>query len=203
MMTAFGERKLREIAAAHPEETFYCVCVYFDQTYADFILYLNVPEQAQATAEDLIARYPQLNRGLTLEEKVEKVKWNAGDFRYLFYAHEEEFWYAAWQPIRALYDRLGSQLYDRTEDVQSKRPKSAYDRFRRRAMEAACHVAIDLERGEPLKLLKKTADFRVTCVDHDEAREISDKCLTRARKTYIPLPTRGWQPGCDPDDFSS
>jgi hypothetical protein len=192
---------LREVAAAHPDETFYCVCVYFEGTYGDLILYLNVPEQARATTEGLMARFPGQYVGKSLDQAIEEEKWNAGDFRYQFYSHEDEFFEAIWAPIKAIYDRLIMRLYIANKDSESSDEESESDRFKRLAMEAACHTAIDIERGEALKLLKKSTDFRVTCVDHDETQEDSDDRLLEARATYKPLPTRGWKAGSDVDDF--
>ena len=53
--------------------------------------------------------------------------------------------------------------------------------------ETACLVALDLEAGEAIKILKKTGDFRVICVDHDETMKDSNDRLERVRKQYSPL----------------
>src|SRR5262245_14328846 len=49
-LTAFSESTLREFAADHSDEKFYCLCVYFGGCYGDFFLYLNTPEKARETA---------------------------------------------------------------------------------------------------------------------------------------------------------
>ena len=59
--------------------------------------------------------------------------------------------------------------------------------FQRLWAETACLVALDLERSEILHSLKKTPDFRVICVDHDETIEDSFSRLERVRQRYQPL----------------
>src|SRR5262245_30900739 len=67
-LTAFSESKLREFAAAHSDEKFYCLCVYFDGCYGDFFLYLNVPEKARETAIHLKESCPKVYGSLAVKE---------------------------------------------------------------------------------------------------------------------------------------
>lgn len=180
MMTGYGEHTLREFAAAHPDEVFYCLCVYFDSTYGDFFLYLNDPPQARKTATRLKETYPSLYGHKTVEEVEASVKWNCGDFRYSFYNDDRDrLWNAIWRPIGRTYERLNSELFDGDQ--------RAALRWGERFAETTCLVALDLERSEALAGLKRTPDFRVICVDHDETMAESDVRLDRVRETYTPI----------------
>lgn len=186
LLTAYSEQKLREFAAVHKNETFYCLCVYFDIFYGDFLLYLNVPEQARQTAIRSKELYPDLHRQRTVEEVEEDLKWNCGDFRYEYinddsFASDDSAWKRLWRPIQDLFNDLSMQLYGDGSDSRLDRE------WGEKWAETACAVALDLERGDALKLLRKTPDFQVICVDHDEPIEDSNARLDRVRQRYFPL----------------
>ena len=179
-LTHFSEQKLREFAADHQNETFYCLCVYFDGCYGDFYLYLNVPDQARKTAKQSKEHYPDLYKDKTIEEIEEEAKWNCGDFLYDF-VNSDESWKNYWRPISRLFEKLGEELYSDDDSGE------LGIRWGEALAETACHVALDLESSDVLGLLRRTDDFRVICVDHDETFEDSCKRLERVRQTYSPL----------------
>jgi hypothetical protein len=179
-LTVLSEQKLREFAEQHQDETFYCLCVYFDGHYGDFFLYLNVPEQARKTAVHLKESFPNLHGQQTVEQVLDEFKWNCGDFLYE-YVNVDANWNRCWRPIAQLFEQLTMQLYGDGSNPQPSR------QWGERWAETACLVALDLECSEVLKLLKKTPDFRVICVDHDETIEDSFSRLERVRQSYEPL----------------
>src|SRR5690349_692984 len=109
-LTAFSESKLREFAAAHSDEKFYCLCVYFDGCYGDFLLYLNVPEKARETAIHTKESWPEQYGRLTVKDIEAEVKWNCGDFKYE-YVNMDETWERYWTPIKNSFSALTTQLY--------------------------------------------------------------------------------------------
>lgn len=183
---SYSEQKLQEFAAEHQEETFYCLCVYFDSVYGDFFLYLNVPEQARQTAIQLKQAFPDLHGHQTVEEVEAELKWDCGDFRYSF-INDDTDWKRFWEPIKRLFEDLGIKLFEDSRmqlfPGEEDYSKHWFEKF----AETACLVALDLERSDVLNLFRKTDDFRVICVDHDEKIEDSDARLNRVRERYFPL----------------
>jgi hypothetical protein len=179
-LTAFSESKLLEFAAAHSDERFYCLCVYFDGCYGDFLLYLNVPEKARETAIHTKESYREKYGRLAVKKIEAEVKWNCGDFKYQ-YVNMDETWESYWTPIKNSFSALRTQLYEQSSESDlSLEWGEAFGQM-------ACLVALDLERSKALKSLPKTKDFRVICVAHDETMEASNARLERLRKSYAPL----------------
>jgi hypothetical protein len=181
-LTGFSESKLREFAAAHSDEKFYCLCVYFDGCYGDFFLYLNVPEKARETAIHLKESCPEAYGSLAVKEIEARIKWNCGDFKYEYF-NLDETWGRYWGPIKSSFSALTMQLYEQSPESDE------HLKWGEAFGQTACLVALDLERGKALKLLRKTKDFRVICVEHDETMEASNARLERLRKSYTPLQT--------------
>lgn len=179
-LTASSEDKLREFATQHEDETFYCLCVYFDGYYGEFFLYLNVPDQARKTATQIKEAFPDIYGTKSVEEVEQEVKWNCGDFRYCFINSDATF-ARFWRPVGMTLNALCTQLYEEAGMEVS-------CRFGELWGETVGLVALDLEGSEVLNLLKKTPDFRVICVDHDEVLEGSVSRLARVRQSYQPLP---------------
>jgi hypothetical protein len=135
-LTASSETKLREFASKHQDETFCCLCVYFDGFYGEFFLYLNIPDQAKKTAEHIKEGFPDLHGSQTLEEVEAELRWNCGDFLYSFVNDDPEF-NRVWQPVATTFNGLVSQLY---EDAG----KEVSFQFQDAWAETACLVALDL-----------------------------------------------------------
>src|SRR4051794_31541997 len=80
LMAGYSEFKVREFAAAHPDELFYSLCVYFDGCYGDFYLYLNDPDHARQTAIRIKEAFPDLDGHKSVQQVENELKWNCGDF---------------------------------------------------------------------------------------------------------------------------
>lgn len=176
LLTASSEAKLEEFASKHKKESFYCLCVYFDRCYGDFFLYLNVPEEARKTAERSKKLYPDMYKKKSVEQIEKQSKWNCGDFKYRLFGEEDEGFARFWEPVKAAYEWLVEQMSEQMSV-----------NFQELGISAACLTALDLEGSDVLKLIKKTPDFRVICVDHDETIEESSARLKRIRKIYKPF----------------
>ena len=116
----------------------------------------------------------------SVDEVEQELKWNCGDFRYSFVNSDDEF-DRFWRPVCLTLNSLSMQLYENAGTKVS-------SQFQELWAETACRVALDLEASDVLNLLKRTPDFRVICVDHDETIEDSFSRLERVRKIYQPLP---------------
>lgn len=178
-MTAYAEHKVREFAAQHAEETFYCLGVYFDDDYADFFLYLNDLETAHETAK----QYDDGSRAADAAKRMaEQSKWYLDSFRYQIF-NVDPLWEKLWYPVQTLFQQLASELPEADESQES------LTQWCTTFGETACLVALDLERSEAVRELKRTEDFRVICVDHDESLEVSFARLEHVRQKYEPLPS--------------
>jgi len=179
-LTASSEAKLREFASQHGDEVFYCLCVYFDGHYGNFFLYLNDPDQARTHAARMKEKRPNAYGTKSVDEVEQELKWNCGDFRYSFVNSDDEF-DRFWRPVCLTLNSLSMQLYENAGTKVS-------SQFQELWAETACRVALDLEASDVLNLLKRTPDFRVICVDHDETIADSFSRLERVRQSYQPLP---------------
>jgi len=175
-----SEAVLREFAAQHAEEEFYCLCVYFDGNYGDFWLYLNDHEQLRTTAAEVKNSYPSLYKRKSVKQVERELKWDCGDFRYDLSEAEGPF-PGFWRPVALTIIGLNLDLAKDAGDEPTREFQEAW-------AETACRVALDLEKSKVLKRLKKTRDFRVICVDHDEPIKVSLTRLERVRRSYKPLP---------------
>lgn len=178
LMTAYSEHKLREFAAAHASETFYCLCVYFDSIYGDYFLYLNDPDSARQLAVHCKEVFTTLYGERSIEDVESEVKWNCGDFRYGF-VNLDDLWKSIWRPIQHLFESLNPAV--------GRQGEAELLLFGEKFADTACLVALDLERSPVLDLLRRTSDFRVICVDHDETFADSEARLNRVRATFSPL----------------
>jgi hypothetical protein len=182
IMAAYGEHKLRELIALHSDETYYCLGVYFDGCYGDFFLYLNDPATAREEAETRKRSASGSDARKTVEEIEDKTKWYLDHFRYQKF-NVDPLWQKLWYPVQTLIDQLASELLENDE------AEELHIKWSATFAETVCLVALDLEQSEAVRALKKTEDFRVICIDHDETMGDSKARLERVRKTYAPLPS--------------
>jgi Domain of unknown function (DUF4303) len=145
------EAEIERLATEHPRETFYSVALDCNAAYCDILLCANTPKSLSQSASSYLKDNPHS----TLEAELEQLRWGLGDWKYHAFA-----------VIRP------AALGDLVE-----LDESHAEHF----LLSACRALRRAERSPALSQLKKSPDFRVACIDHDEDIVAGDRRLNSVR----------------------
>jgi hypothetical protein len=162
---------LKEFFKGHQAETFYGFCIDCNSTYGGLCLAMNSLEALSREAEKC-CRDHWFYAGKTLQQAEEELRWEIGAWSY-FDLTNTETWHRAWQPI-----------YDMISALTSEQPESVYDDgtdIEEVFMQMACRVLLRLDDAGLFQSIRKSADFRLLCLDHDEELWIGEARLEHVR----------------------
>jgi hypothetical protein len=163
-----------EIAAKYAEEEFYGV--FFDcdivHTCAQAHMNTNVKlrEYAQRCKDDDLTREQPLYLGLSVDELMEQMRWDAGGWGYFSIFAGPDF-----DEVAAAYKQMRETVGGSEGNL---RP------LREAFMLMACKAVIRIERAGAFEPFRQTPDFRVLCVYIQESVEEGEERLHRVRESF-------------------
>jgi hypothetical protein len=154
------ESQIAQLVEAHPREAFYGFALDCNAAYADVLFCLNTPESLEATVRE----YAERHKAEDIERERGALKWGLGDWRYHAFNLESVSWNTE-VPV------LG-------DICELSNPEDA-EKF----LLTCCRALIRAEKAGAFQGLRKTPDFRVACIDHDEDLASGDKRLESVRES--------------------
>jgi hypothetical protein len=148
---------LRDFGQQHRDEVFYGFFLDCDAYYFQILGHLNTEDLLRKQATEYHRKHGRdLYQGWSTERLIEHLRWDGGDWGY----------FEVFEPCRCDggYKRQIESMTDQFTNEGKGNDSTVYDRF----LEMACRVAVRLEREAGFAALRRTSDFRVVCVDHDE-----------------------------------
>jgi hypothetical protein len=151
---------LAKFIQEHSDETFYAIGLDCNALYGDILLCANTPEALRERAVEYAADTSA--RALARQEAT--LRWGFGDWKYQGFNI----------PSREDYERYRRLLPD-LEEI-------AHPFDQECLLKAAARALVRLERSPEAELLKRTPDFDINCVDHDEEPSAGKRRISGARK---------------------
>jgi hypothetical protein len=160
-ITAAITKHVASFSSAHPDETFYGFALDCNAYYANVLFCLNTTESLEASARE----YAGSEDPDEIENQKEDLTWGLGDWRYHAFNLDSDEWQDD-VPMLDDFAELPSDLD--TEEF----------------LVTCCRALIRAEQAGAFLPLRRTADFRVACIDHDEDVHAGDRRLDRTRTSY-------------------
>jgi hypothetical protein len=160
-LTQLLEEDLLRFAREHEGEEFYALGLDCNAAYCDVLLSANTPEALAASAR----AYAKDEADASLRAEMDDLRWGFGDWKYHGFNLSGPGDWDRYHAVLPAGDELSS-----AEDCE-------------RFLVAACRALLALENGEAIKKLRRTGDFHVTCIDHDEDYAAGEDRMRSARGT--------------------
>jgi len=155
-----------DFAKEHPDEQFYGFFLDCNARHFEVLGHLNTESKLQERATAFREAWQDEHPDWKINDFIEHLRWEAGDWGY-FEIFNAEF-------DGGLTDAL-------QEIAESGKPEKYRDQF----LESCCKVVLRLDREDAFAGLKKTPNFRVLCVDHDEKVQEGDARLEKTRARVV------------------
>lgn len=169
-----GMAQFPEIAARHRDQEFYGVFFDCDIVYTCVQAHMNtnamLREYAQRCKNDDVIREEPVYSGLSVDQLMEQLRWDAGGWGYFPIFDGPDF-----DEVAAAREQLCETVGYSEGDL---RP------LREDFMVMACRAVIRLERSGAFDLFRQTPDFRVLCVYIQESNEEGEERLQRVRESF-------------------
>jgi hypothetical protein len=145
-------------AEAHGDETYYGFALDCHAYYANVLFCLNTPE----SLEKSVKHYAKDGSPEEIARQTEDLLWGLGDWKYQGFNLDSPDWPDA-VPMLEDFAELPSD-----EDTEE-------------FLCVCCRALLRAEKNGAFDRLRKTPDFRVACIDHDEDVHGGDRRLDRIR----------------------
>jgi Domain of unknown function (DUF4303) len=154
------ETDIANFAKQHPEEIFYGLALDCNAANCDVLLCANTP----IALRDAAITYSRDGTEQSIATESEELRWGLGDWKYHGINFEPRENWLQYHSALSGIDEL-----QHPEDLEQ-------------FLASACRALLKLERNDVLQRLKRTPDFRLACIDHDESISDSDERLNALRK---------------------
>ena len=142
----------------HPEETFYGFALDCNAYYANVLFCLNTPEDLEESARE----YSEEDTPSEIERQKADLEWSLGDWKYQGFNLDSSTW-KGMEPFLEEFAELSNE-----EDTE-------------KFLLTCCRALLSAETNGAFLPLRRTPDFRVACIDHDEDLGAGDRRLERVR----------------------
>ena len=149
--------EIAKFAKAHPNEQFYGFALDCNAYYADILFCLNTPEHLETLAKE----YADSNEPSEIADQKKEFEWGLGDWKYQGFNLDSTLW----QSEMSLLDEFAEHPGD-TEAF----------------LVTCCRALLAAERTGAFNQLRRTPEFRVACIDHDEDISAGEKRLEYVRR---------------------
>jgi Domain of unknown function (DUF4303) len=153
------EADITSFAAQHTDEVFYALALDCNAANCDVLLRANTPTALRDTA----MTYSKDRTDQSINAESEELRWGLGDWKYHGINLEPR---ENWLEYRAALP--GIDELHHPEDVE-------------KFLVSSCRALLRIEQGDILRNLKRTADFRIACIDHDESILDSEERINALR----------------------
>ncbi len=150
--------QMSDFSDAHSGEEFYAFALDCNAYYANVLFCLNTPESLEGSARS----YANQNDNDSLAKEREALRWGLGDWRYQGFNLESRHWP---EQVPMLDDFAELPHPDDTEQF----------------LVICCRALLRAQRSGAFEALRKTVDFAVACIDHDEDFTSGEARLERVR----------------------
>ena len=150
--------EVASFAKEHPEESFYGFALDCNADYANVLFCLNTPEDLEESARE----YSEINTPSEIERQKADLQWGLGDWKYQGFNLDSTSW-KGMEPYLEEFAELSNE-----EDTEE-------------FLITCCRALLSAETNGAFLPLRRTPDFRVACIDHDENLAAGDRRLERVR----------------------
>jgi hypothetical protein len=157
-LTVAIENEVVAFAEQHRDELFYGFAIDCNAYYANILFCLNTPENLHESAR----HYAGSDDPDEIERQKEDLLWGLGDWKYHGFNLESRAW-SRDVPMLDEFAELPNEAD--TEEFRV----------------TCCKALLRAEAKGVFNALRRTADFRVACIDHDEDVHGGDRRLERVR----------------------
>ncbi|MGR8932877.1 MAG: DUF4303 domain-containing protein [Gammaproteobacteria bacterium] len=147
-------------AKNHPEETFYGFALDCNAYYADILFCLNTPESLEEAAR----KYADGGDEAAISHEKEELEWGLGDWKYQGFNLDTPIW------------ETEVPMLDEFAELPSSQDTEKF-------LITCCRALMRAEKKGAFLVLRRTPDFKVACIDHDEDVEAGDSRLNRVRES--------------------
>lgn len=145
-------------SAAHPDERFYGFAIDCNADYANVLFCLNTDESLEATARD----YANEDTPAEVARQKAEMAWALGDWKYQGFNLDSRSW----------ADEV--PMLDDFAELPNSQDTEAF-------LQTCCRALIRAEKDGAFDGLRRTTEFRVACIDHDEDVVDGDRRLDQVR----------------------
>ena len=161
MASAIADQ-VKEFARAHGDETYYGFALDCHAYYANVLFCLNTPESLEAS----VTRYANSDDPGEIARQREDLEWGLGDWKYQGFNLDTPAWTES-VPMLESFSELPSE-----EDTEE-------------FLRVCCRALIRAENAQVFHSLRRTADFRVARMDHDEDPYSGERRMDRVRNSLL------------------
>jgi hypothetical protein len=172
VLVASSERCLHAFAKRHGAESFYAMgfdCVAYE---AQILLCLNTRDAQRDAARVIDGPFRDIRSRMSEEERLAQAEWGFGEWRHHGINLGKTSWEQAWHESRHRITQAADMLtmHGRHEEATA---------LREAFLQTAARALLRLAASDGCAALRRDADFRVLCTDHDERVEAGFERLRR------------------------
>lgn len=168
VIVQLSKKYIRKFAEEHKEETFYAFGFDLNVEYGDVLLCFNANDAFEETSIEYQEKYDYS------KDQLQELRKSTGDWEYQGFNDDFDGWEDDWESWKDKIDQYVIDLDDADKEQEF------YTQF----SEMCCLAILDLEKQGIFNSIKKTDDFFLLVLDHEEDVGLAEIRLNEARKVY-------------------